>query len=183
MWLCRCDCGNLKVIHSSALKAGLTRSCGCFHDEYYRKHGHNGLKGQSPTYKSWDNMISRCTRPSHGSYPAYGGSGITVCHRWCTFANFLADMGERPSLHHSIDRINGSKGYEPGNCRWATRIEQARNSCKVKPVIRSDGKRYDTIIDAASDTCVDYTCIVKACRGQRKSAGGYNWYYLRTERQ
>lgn len=147
------------------------------------RHGHNGRDGQSPTYKSWDNMMSRCLRPSHGSYPTYGGAGIAVCEKWRTFANFLADMGERPSLHHSIDRIDNSKGYEPDNCRWATPIEQARNSRKVKSVIRSDGKRYATIIDAARDTGIDYTGIVKACRGQLKTSGGYHWHYLRTERQ
>jgi len=142
------------------------------------RHGHNPRSGQqSPTYKSWDNMITRCLRPSHGSYATYGGAGITVCERWRDFVNFLADMGERPSLFHSIDRIDGSKGYEPGNCRWATQLEQARNSRKVKPVVRSDGKRYDAVIDAARDLGIDFAGIVKTCRHQRKSAGGYGWSY------
>lgn len=143
------------------------------------KHGHNNHAGQSPTYKSWDDMINRTTRPSHGSFPDYGGRGITVCERWRhSFAAFLADMGERPSRLHSLDRWPNPNGnYEPGNCRWATRLEQVRNSSKVKPVIRSDGKRYDTITDAARDVRADYAGIVKACRGQRRSAGGFGWTY------
>ena len=144
------------------------------------RHGHNGADGQSPTYKSWDNMISRCMRQSHGSYWQYGGQGITVCERWLTFANFLVDMGERPP-GKSIDRIDNSRGYEPGNCRWATHQEQIRNSRKVKAIVRSDGKRYATAIDAAHDVGVDYAGIVKCCRGQRKSAGRYGWYYATVE--
>lgn len=140
------------------------------------KHGHNNRLGQSPTYKSWDDMLSRCRRPSHNSYPQYGGRGITVCERWLDFRNFLADMGERPA-GMSLDRRDGSKGYDPGNCRWATQKQQVRNSSRPKPVIRSDGKRYDAIIDAAHDVGTDYTGIVKVCRGQRKTAGGFGWSY------
>jgi hypothetical protein len=142
------------------------------------RHGHNGADGPSPTYKSWDNMITRCSRPCHGSYPEYGGAGITVCERWHDFANFLADMGERPSLHHSIDRWPDSHGnYEPGNCRWATRMQQSANSSKPRPVIRNGWKRYPSVIAAAKDVEVDYTNIVRCCRGERKSAGGYTWEY------
>ena len=78
------------------------------------------------TYRSWCDMIQRCTNPRRDNYERYGGRGITVCERWMTFANFLADMGERPD-GTSIDRIDNYRGYEPGNCRWATAIEQAQN--------------------------------------------------------
>lgn len=94
----------------------------------YVKHGHAG-KGEkrSRTYLSWSNMIQRVTNPRVPNYANYGGRGITVCERWLSFANFLEDMGERPEGDYSLDRIDNSGNYEPGNCRWATRSEQLTN--------------------------------------------------------
>ncbi len=77
-------------------------------------------------YMTWRAMKYRCSNPNDTKYAYYGGRGIRVCKRWMKFANFLADMGERPP-GHSIDRIDGTKGYEPGNCRWVTKTEQNRN--------------------------------------------------------
>lgn len=74
------------------------------------------------------NMLARCLDPTNAAYAAYGGRGITVCGRWRdSFENFFADVGRRPSSAHTIDRIDNDRGYEPGNVRWATASEQARN--------------------------------------------------------
>jgi hypothetical protein len=71
-------------------------------------------------------MRQRCLYPRSKKYPRYGGRGITICERWSLFANFLADMGERPA-GKTLDRVDNDGNYEPGNCRWATSAEQASN--------------------------------------------------------
>ena len=75
-------------------------------------------KRRSPTYNSWSNMIQRCSNPHATDYHLYGGKGIAVCDRWLSFDSFFADMGERPK-GCTLDRKDGSKGYELSNCRWA----------------------------------------------------------------
>lgn len=84
----------------------------------------------SPEYSTWKNMRQRCFNPKATKFECYGGRGITVCDRWrYSFLAFYADMGPRPTLAHSIDRYpNGDGNYDPGNCRWATQLEQMANS-------------------------------------------------------
>lgn len=92
------------------------------------RHGHSvgAAGGRTPTYYSWQNMHARCRYPSMKTYVNYGGRGITVCTRWSSFENFLADMGERPT-GLTLDRLDSDGNYEPGNCTWSTRAEQNRN--------------------------------------------------------
>jgi hypothetical protein len=131
---CRCDCGAESILAVSNLVSGNTRSCGCLSRDRKVERGRASAKHRmikTPTYYSWSGMVQRCTNPKSKQWPDYGGRGITVCDRWLTFANFLADMGERPR-GLSIDRINVNGSYEPGNCRWATAAEQAQNQRRTK---------------------------------------------------
>lgn len=94
-----------------------------------KTHGKARKGAIHPDYSIWCGMRSRCQRPGDSNYWRYGASGITVDQRWDSFENFLRDMGPRPSKRHSIDRIDGTKGYGPDNCRWATPQLQQRNRC------------------------------------------------------
>jgi hypothetical protein len=135
--LCRCDCGKEKEIALSSLKRGLTQSCGCYRKEKGPGNQRHGLHA-SRTYKAWLSMRQRCLNPNNPAYKNYGGRGITIDPRWNTFDQFLADMDQAPD-GMSIERIDNEKGYGPDNCKWASRIEQGRNTRKCR-VITHDGK-------------------------------------------
>ena len=128
-WSCVCDCGNRVDVSGSQLRNGKTRSCGCLARDLNTKHGESSRR--TPEYSTWHAMLKRCTNPNATGYDNYGGRGIAVCDRWRRYENFLADMGRRP-LGTSIDRRDNDGNYEPGNCRWATAIEQSRNMRSTK---------------------------------------------------
>jgi hypothetical protein len=92
-------------------------------------HGHTAGHHFTKTYSTWADMVKRCTNPKAIGWPHYGGRGIQVCSHWLTFTNFLADMGEKPEGRYELDRYPNKDGnYEPGNCRWATRSQNMRNT-------------------------------------------------------
>lgn len=130
-WVCECECGATVLVTGEKLRSGNTKSCGCLMREVSSKNGINNRKHgmtKSPEYKTWWGMKDRCCNPDNPSYKDYGARGIEVCNEWMiSFELFFKELGPRPSPAHSLDRIDNSKGYQPGNCRWATGVEQANN--------------------------------------------------------
>jgi transposase-like protein len=134
----------------AATVRGIAAELGISHQRVHQIYGELGVPrknretslGHPAEYKCWFNMIDRCHNPHHANYAGYGGRGIEVCDRWRTsFRAFLNDMGPRPSVGHSIDRIDNDSPYTPINCRWATKAEQSANRRKGSRKISDDGIR------------------------------------------
>lgn len=163
----RCDCGKQIDVLAQSLKSGNTKSCGCFKLDSIRKRQTTHGMSHSPEFWVWVAMNERCSNKKNRQYRRYGGRGISVCHRWKkSFSHFIADMGRRPSAKHELDRFPDNDGnYEPGNCRWATRKQQTRNTSRNRFVTVS-GKRM-CVRDAADHLGLNAgTIYVRIHRGR-----------------
>lgn len=152
-WLCRCACGTETVVFGSALRTGHTKSCGCLNREIAAAKQYRHGMSKSTEHKIWSGIIERCSNPKSQFYHRYGGRGISICERWLTFENFFADMGNRPSKFHTLDRKENDGNYEPSNCRWSTRKEQSNNTSR-NVWITIDGTRK-TLTQWCDQTGID----------------------------
>lgn len=133
VWRCRCECGAERLTQMRTLIDGL--KCKVCDEHHLRTHG---MTRTSPEFRAWSSAWDRCRNPKHPAWSNYGGRGLTVCDEWRDFQAFYKELGPRPA-GMSLDRIDNSLGYEPGNCRWATRADQANNR-RVTRMITIDGR-------------------------------------------
>lgn len=129
MWILRCKCGDESAVVACAIAR--TKSCAaCSRSKRRgtRRHDSRVSLKRHPLYQTWRAMIRRCRDAKRKDFAKYGGRGISVHERWLDLMAFAADMGPKPSPLHSIERVDNSRGYEPGNCKWATTLEQCRNT-------------------------------------------------------
>lgn len=126
--VCKCDCGNEKLIRFDGLISGAVRSCGCLHHEIITTHH----LSKSPHYPRWRNMIDRCENPECKSYKRYGARGISVCERWHDVEKFISDLPDGFKDGMQLDRIDNNGNYEPGNVRWVTPKKNCSNRCSTK---------------------------------------------------
>lgn len=171
-----CSCGVETVLSLSEFLSEKTKSCGCLAAELLRKrsttHGETAMKSGnmrrrvSVEYDTWNHIRDRCHNPRNPGYYKYGAKGIRVCQRWLdSFEAFLQDMGRRPSNEHSIDRKNNKLGYEPDNCRWATRKQQMNN--RANTVWIGCGGLTLTLSDWAHVMDMPYTTLWARLNGKK----------------
>ena len=141
VWLCTCDCGNMRYVNGNNLCSGNTQSCGCIQEEINRNGGINKKHGMTGTsiYKIWHDMTQRCENRNSQAYKNYGGRGITVSEEFHDFQIWHDHIGPRPDPGYTQDRINNDGNYERGNIRWATRKVQNNNR---RPMSCGPHKQY-----------------------------------------
>lgn len=112
---------------------------------------------RSKIYKCWQGIRQRCNNPKSDRFKDYGAKGISVCDRWRVFVNFLEDMGQPPTPSHTIDRIDGTKGYFKENCKWSTPREQSAN-LKSNRLLTFNGETFN-VREWARQTGIDRSTI------------------------
>lgn len=155
---CICECGKATFTFTTNLTRGRTKSCGCTRAQSigtaHRTHGESGSGRRIVEYELWSHMLERCRRRDSSGWGKYGARGICVHPRWHSYENFLADMGRRPSSAYSLERINNDGDYAPGNVRWATAKEQARNR-RSSNIVTAYGKTM-TVAEWAEESGIKY---------------------------
>ena len=159
-WLCKCDCGNEKIVRATSLLKGEIVSCRCYQREAIAKSTIKHRMIHTPLYNIWLNMKNRCNNPNNKSYKHYGGRGIKVCDEWqndyMSFYTWCMAHGYKKGL--SLDRINNDGNYEPTNCRWVTQQVQLNNTRRCK-MITMDGKTQ-----SLSDWAREYNVPIERTR-------------------
>ena len=162
LWLCKCDCGKLKIIQGASLKSGRTKSCGCL-----RKKGARRTHGFKHTrlYCIWQGIKKRCLNKNTPNYHIYGGRGITICQDWLnSFVSFYKwAMGNGYADNLTIDRIDLDGDYSPSNCRWITQAEQNRNTSRIRWIEKNDGTKI-TSAEAARIAGLSRATVARWCR-------------------
>ena len=126
LWFADCDCGN--SIRISTSNFSRTTACGCVAKENIKKASTSHGKSKTTEWSIWHGIRKRCLCATDQVYPRYGGRGIGLCEEWTnSFEAFLRDVGSRPSMKHTLDRIDNNKGYNKENCRWVDWKTQQRN--------------------------------------------------------
>lgn len=160
-WLCKCDCGNNKIVIGKLLLHGDTKSCGCLNKEKASERAHNRIKhGEYKTrlYSIWKGMKDRCYYPKTKGYKNYGGKGIKVCDEWQTYIPFRDwALANGYSDELTIDRKNNNKNYCPENCKWSTMKEQRHNSSQNRFITYNNEKH--TIDEWSAITGINYHTI------------------------
>lgn len=159
---CECNCGGKVIVLGRYLRTGHTQSCGCLLNKPAKNRTHG--KAGTSEYSRWLNMKSRCYNKNNPNYKNYGERGISVCAEWKNnFEAFVRDMGPCPNRKSTIDRIDNDGNYEPGNCRWTTRTEQARN--KRTSLLIEFGGQTKSLMEWAKDLGIDYKTMHRRIHG------------------
>lgn len=141
-WVCRCSCGNVKVVRSCHLRSGATTSCGCYHKEIASNANSTHKESRTRLYSEWQHMKKRCYWKNYKAYNLYGGRGIIVCDEWknsfVSFREWALKNGYSDTL--TLDRIDVNGNYEPANCRWATKFVQSNNR-SINRIVEYHGEK------------------------------------------
>lgn len=167
-WLCKCDCGNTKIIRADSLGRG-SHSCGCLKKELDKKQHTNDPVKKKRLYRIWCGMKYRCCNTKSSAYKNYGNRGIQVCKEWFdnfrNFEHWALNNGYQENL--TIDRINNDGNYEPSNCRWVTRKEQNRNKRNNIYIIYKDKKML--LKDYAKEKNINYKTLLEKFKKDEQS--------------